>query len=161
MANGSFTNVSGFRDIYITPTLILKNVLHVPKFSASLVSTQKLTQVLKCYTTFSPSYCVFQEQGSGRMIGLAKEMNGLYHLQLFHKTSNNLTFPFLSSLNKDTIWLYHIRLGHPSFRVTKVMFPYLFQGSCIPSFIVKPVNWKIILVYIFLLSIKEVLILFI
>ena len=83
---------------------------------------------------FFPSYCVFQEQGSGRRIGLAKEMNGLYHLQLFHKTSNNLTLSFLSSLNKDTIWLYHLRLGHPSFRISKVMFPYLFQGSCISEF---------------------------
>ena len=31
MANGSLATVAGFGDIYITPTLILKNVLHVPK----------------------------------------------------------------------------------------------------------------------------------
>ena len=41
---------------------------------------------------------------------------------------------FLSSSNKDTIWLHHLRLGHPSFRVLKVMFPYLFQGSDISEF---------------------------
>ena len=41
---------------------------------------------------------------------------------------------FLSSSNKDTIWLYHLRLGHPSFRVLEVMFPYLFQGSDISEF---------------------------
>ena len=41
---------------------------------------------------------------------------------------------FLSYSNKDTIWLYHLRLGHPSFRVLKVMFPYLFQGSDISKF---------------------------
>ena len=67
VANGSLVTVAGFRDIYITPTLILKNVLHVPKFFANLVSIQKLTHD-KCYAIFFPSYCVFQEQGSGRRI---------------------------------------------------------------------------------------------
>ena len=120
VANGSLAIVAGFRDIYITTTLILKNVLHVPKSSTSLVSIQKLTHDLKCYTI------VFQEQGSRRRIGLAKERNGLYHLELSQKASNNLSLSFLSSSNKDIIWLYHLRLGHPSFRVLKVMFPYLF-----------------------------------
>ncbi|KAL6350043.1 hypothetical protein AAG906_003976 [Vitis piasezkii] len=79
VANDSLATVSGFRDIYITLTLILKNVLH--------------------------------EQGSGRRIGLAKEMSGLYHLESYQKTSNNLSLSFLSSSNKDTIWLYHLRLA--------------------------------------------------
>ena len=128
VVNGSLATIVGFGDIYITPTLILKNVLHVPKLSANLVSIQKLTHDLKCYAIFFPSYCVFQEQGSGRRIGLAKERNGVYHLELSQKTSTNLSLSFLSSSNKNTIWLYHLRLGHPSFRVLKVMFPYLFQG---------------------------------
>ena len=128
VANGSLATVAGFGDIYITPTLILKNVLHVPKLSANLVSIQKLTHDLKCYAIFFPSYCVFQEQGSRKRIGLAKEMSGFYHLESSQKTSNDLSLSFLSSLNKDIIWLYHLRLGHPSFRVLKVMFPHLFQG---------------------------------
>ena len=70
----------------------------------------------------------------GRRIGLAKERNGLYHLELSQKTSNNLSLSFLNSSNKGTIWLYHLRLGHPSFRVLKVIFPYLFQGSDISEF---------------------------
>ena len=103
VANGSLATIAGFGDIYITPTLILKNVLHVPKLSTSLVSIQKPTHDLKCYAIFFPSYCVFQEQSSGRRIGLAKERNGLYHLELSQKTSNNLSLSFLSSSNKDTI----------------------------------------------------------
>ena len=134
VVNGSLATVAGFGDIYITPTLILKNALHVPKLSASLVSIQKLTHDLKCYAIFSPSYCVFQEQGLGRRIRLAKERNSLYHLESSQKTSNNLSLSFLSSSNKDTIWLYHLHLGQPSFRVLKVMFPYLFQGSDISEF---------------------------
>ena len=134
VANGSLAIIASFKDIYITPTLILKNVLHVPKLLASLVSIQKLTHDLKCYAIFFPSYCVFQEQGSKRRIGLAKERNGLYHLELSQKTSNNLSLSFLNSSNKDIIWLYHLHLGHPSFRVLKVMFPYLFQGPDISEF---------------------------
>ena len=69
-----------------------------------------------------------------RKIGLAKEMNSLYHLESSQKTSNNFSLSFLSFSNKDTIGLYHLRLGHQSFRVLKVMFPYLFQGSDISEF---------------------------
>ena len=85
VANGSLATVAGFGDIYITPTLILKNILYVPKLLANLVSIQKLTHDLKCYAIFFPFYCVFQEQGSGRRIGLAKERSGLYHLESSRK----------------------------------------------------------------------------
>ena len=42
------------------------------------------------------------------------ERNGLYHLELSHKTSNSLSLSssFLSSSNKDIIWLYDLRLYH-------------------------------------------------
>ena len=38
VANGSLATVASFGDTYITPTLNLKNVFHVPKLSTSLVS---------------------------------------------------------------------------------------------------------------------------
>ena len=85
VANGFLATVAGFGEIYISPTLILKNVLHVPNLSANLVSIQKLTHDLKCYAIFFPSYCVFQEQGSGRRIGLAEERSSLYHLNYLRK----------------------------------------------------------------------------
>ena len=103
VANDFLATVAGFRDIYIIPTLIFKNVLHVPKLSANLVSIQKLTHDLKYYAIFFPSYCVFQEQGSRRRIGLAKERSGLYRLESSTKTSNNLWLSFLNSSNKDII----------------------------------------------------------
>ena len=52
MANDFLATVGGFRDIYIIPTLTFKNVLHVPKLSANLVSIQKLIHDLKCYSIF-------------------------------------------------------------------------------------------------------------
>ena len=65
VANGSLATIASFGDIYITPTLFLKNVLHVPKLSANLVSIQKLTHDLKCHAIFFPSYCVFSGTGFG------------------------------------------------------------------------------------------------
>ena len=130
VANGSLATDAGLGDIYVTP-LILKNVLHVPKLSTNLVSIQKLTEDLKCHAIFHPSYCVFQDRGSGRKIGLAKERNGLYYLETSgssNKVINNLSLSFLSSSNRDVIWLHHFRLGHPSFRVLNIKFPFLFKG---------------------------------
>jgi hypothetical protein len=58
-ANGSLTTVAGVGDVKIGPSLILKNVLHVPRLSTNLVSIQKLTQDLRCNVVFHHSYCVF------------------------------------------------------------------------------------------------------
>lgn len=78
IADGTTATVAGVGDIIITPRLVLKNVLHVPKLTTNLVSIQKLTRDLNCHVTFYPSYCDFQDQGSGRRIGRAKEKDGLY-----------------------------------------------------------------------------------
>ena len=85
-----------------------------------------------CY--FFPFLLCSSRTSSGRRIGLDKEMSGLYYLESSQKTSNNLSLSLLSSSNKDTIWLYHLRLGHLSFRVLKVIFPHLFQGLDIFEF---------------------------
>ena len=58
----------------------LKNVLHAPQLSTTLVLIQKLTLDLSCRVIFDVSVCEFQDQGLGRKIGLAKEHNGLYFL---------------------------------------------------------------------------------
>ena len=68
VANGSLATVAGIGDIYVTPSLILKNVLHVPKLSANLVSIQKLTKDLKCFAIFHPFYCVFKNRVRGRRL---------------------------------------------------------------------------------------------
>ncbi|KAH0636332.1 hypothetical protein KY289_036247 [Solanum tuberosum] len=62
----------GHRDIPLGKSLILKDVLHIPKLSANLISIQKLTKDSKC-----------QEQNTNEMIGCASEKGGLYYLD-FH-----------------------------------------------------------------------------
>ena len=140
IADGSITTVAGQGDIYISDSITLKNVLHVPKLFANLVSIQKLTKDSNCSVTFFPSHCVFQEQDTKRMIGRASERDGLYYLENQSgrtRVENPLSTSFLSESvmsNKNKIWLYHRCLGHPSFKVLKIMFPSLFKGSNVESF---------------------------
>ena len=70
---GSLTTVAGQGEIHINPLPILKNVLHVAKLSTNLVSIHQLTKDMNCNVIFHPSHLVFQDQGSGKIIGLAKE----------------------------------------------------------------------------------------
>jgi hypothetical protein len=138
--DGSLTTVASVGDVKLGPSLILKNVLHVPRLSTNLVSIQKLTQDLRCNVVFHHSYCVFQDEDSGRMIGHARERDGLYYLETPSQTSitkGKLSYSFVSehfSSNKEKVWLHHRRLGHPSFRVIKIMFPFLFKGLNVENF---------------------------
>jgi transposase InsO family protein len=139
-ADGSLTTVAGVGDVKLGPSLILKNVLHVPRLSTNLVSIKKLTQDLCCNVVFHHSYCVFQDEDSGRMIGHARERDGLYYLETPSQSSitkGKLSYSFVFehfSSNKEKVWLHHRRLGHPSFRVIKVLFPSLFKGLNVENF---------------------------
>ena len=133
IADGSLISVAGIGDVQISPTLILRNVLHVPKVSTNLVSIQKLTQDLGCIVSFFLTYCVFQDQDLGKRIGLAKEQNRLYYLEI---PSESSVF-FLSKhhlLNEKKNWLHHHRLGHLSFQTLKLLFPSLFNKLNVESF---------------------------
>src|SRR4051812_14758705 len=61
-ADGTFITVAGKGDIPLSQNLILRDVLHVPKLSAKLLSIHKLTTDLQCLVTFTPTLCKFQDQ---------------------------------------------------------------------------------------------------
>lgn len=56
---------------------ILKEVLHVHNLSSNLIFVHKLTMDLHCLVFFNPITCQFQDQGTRKLIGLAREDNGL------------------------------------------------------------------------------------
>ena len=102
--------------------LTLINVLHIPNISCNL----------KCQAKFFPSKCEFQDLNSGRMIGSARQSEGLYFFEnqtnlkgQSHKTS----FGTISISSKDEIMLWHFRLGHPNFQYLKHLFPNLFSNK--------------------------------
>lgn len=108
-ADGSLSTVAGQGNVLINQALTLKNVLHVPNLSTNLLSIHKLTKDLNCNVIFYPSYCIFQDQGTGKMIGHAREKNGLYYLEESSgqtRTGNYLPLSYFSESsisNKDKI----------------------------------------------------------
>ena len=161
-ADGSLTTVAGIGDVKISPLMTLKNVLHVPRLSTNLVSIHKLTQDLCCNVIFYHNSCVFQDKDLGRMIGRAREQDGLYYLET--SSPNRLSHSFSSesvSTNKEKIWLHHNRLGHPSFRVIEILFPSLFKSLSVENFHCEVCELAKHKRIPFQLVIKEVLFLFI
>lgn len=77
LADGNTSVVMGEGDIS-TGGLKLKTFLYVPNLKCNLLSVSKLTQDMDCIITFLPSHCIFQDRSSGKMIGSAKENDGLY-----------------------------------------------------------------------------------
>ena len=52
IADGTFSSVSGKGLIHATPSLPLTSVLHVPRFSHTLLSLSRITRDLNCSVTF-------------------------------------------------------------------------------------------------------------
>ena len=133
IADGSLSPIAGTGDVKLSTSLTLSNVLHVPKLSCNLISISKLTQDLNCQAKFFHSHCEFQDTASGKMIGNARECGGLYILD---EESNSSKIDQENSclkttlVNKDNeIYLWHFRLGHPSFFYMKQLFPKLFKNK--------------------------------
>lgn len=130
IADGSFSPIAGKGNIKISEKISLKSVLHVPKLACNLLSVSKLSKDSDYSILFSPSNCVFQDRNLGKMIGTAREINGLYYYDgtgSENKTAHGLGSTS-SSFVYDQVMLWHKRLGHPSFPYLKSLFPELFKG---------------------------------
>ena len=104
-------------------------MLHVPNLAANLLSIHKIIKDLICSATFFFDHFIFQDLVMGRMIGQAKVKDGLYVLRMQSSNSNPFPRSFISvNSNKDNIWNHYRRLGHPSFKTLKKMFPALFKN---------------------------------
>ena len=113
-----------------------KSVLLVPNLAWKLLSISKLTRDLKCVTNFFLTYYEFQDLESGKTIGNAKECEGLYLFKVpiipgkQTQNANSVSVPSSSNSfsNKNSIMLWHYRLGHPNFLYLKRMFPTFFNN---------------------------------
>ena len=77
MADGTQSLVKGKGSVCVAD-LLLESVLHVPNLSFNLLSVSKLTRDLDCIVRFFPSYCIFQDRSSTKVIGSAEVKDGLY-----------------------------------------------------------------------------------
>jgi len=106
----------------------LTHVLYSPHFTLNLISVAKCCDSLTCFFHFSLEKCLIQDQQSLKMIGLAKQMDGLCkfypsckssHIEslVLQNSSCNAILP--SHCNKTSQFvpdtaLWHFRLGHLS-----------------------------------------------
>lgn len=130
--------MAGVGYIQFSPSLLFKDVLHVPKLSTSLLSIHKLTYDINCNVLFYPSHYVFQDRVSWKRIGLAKEKGGLYFLDVSATHLPTVKYVFLGSCfsvsTNDIICRQYFCFGHPSFTILKTMFPFLFKGVHVEDF---------------------------
>lgn len=137
VADGSFSAIAGIGSIPLSSSLTLHNVLHVPNLSCNLLSVSKITHDLNCRAIFDSSNCKFQELNSRRMIGNAREIDGLYLFEddtdLGRQRQSSCLYSSLISKEHE-VMLWHYRLGHPSFNYMKHLFPSFFNNKNMSSF---------------------------
>ncbi|KAM1242349.1 hypothetical protein ACFX2G_034710 [Malus domestica] len=129
-ANGAHSLVKGEGIISLTPTLSLVRALLVPDVKYNLLSVGKLLDALYCFAYFYLTYCYFQDNQTQKLIDHGKRIMGLYILTMDDTVvsgSNNHQVLSAKVDDRHQIWLWHRRLGHPSFSYMKHLFPSLFR----------------------------------
>ena len=128
IADGRSCPVLGSGQSRATSSLPLQNVLYIPGFPANLLSISAITKALHCGVFFFPHHCVFQDLDTSRRIGLGRENGrGIYEL-VADSPSTGLQALFAlsaSSISLHDSFLWHCRLGHPSFVKLKEILPWL------------------------------------
>ena len=99
-----------------TPSIPLTSVLSLPNFSFNLMSVSKLTRALKCYISFFPDFCLFQDLMTKQIICRGHESGGLYILD------PKVPRPIACS-RVTTPFETHCRLGHLSLPLLKKLCP--------------------------------------
>lgn len=123
LADGSSTSVVGSSVAIPTSSISFSSVLCLPNFSFNLLSVSKITKALKCFVSFFPEYCVFQDLTTKKIIGRGRESGGLYVLET---PSLKVSRPIACSSVLTPLEVY-CRLGHPSLPILKKLFP-IFQN---------------------------------
>ena len=127
-ANGTSLSVNGEGSVIFTENISLDSVLVVPTLNYNLLSVAQITLALQCIIIFWPNLCVFKDIRTRKTIGYGTKRGKLYYLDLTPATCRRLAQAF--SMNKSAanseIWLWHKRLGHPSFGYLNKLMPKLF-----------------------------------
>jgi len=118
LANGSKVASLGIGQVPLSSSLKLNYVLYIPNCPYNLISQSQLTCSLNCSITFDVDSFVTQERGTGHLIGVGPESQGLCYLE-----ANSFVSCFATSSPK----LLHDHLGHPSLAKLKIMVPSLEQ----------------------------------
>ena len=112
-ANGSTSPITGEGYVILSNTLTLDTVLVVPFIEYNLLSVSQITSTLACTVTFWPSFCVFKDILTRKILGYGVRRGKLYYLELPEIGGSKINQANKTS-SKDkaraTIWLWHRRL---------------------------------------------------
>jgi len=89
-----------------------------------LLSVEQVTEELQCCALMYPSFCLFQDILTKEIIGHGTKRKGLYYID--DLSCGKATNIHLIDNKEWQIWLWHNRLGHPSFWYLHCLFPELF-----------------------------------
>ncbi|XP_074305480.1 uncharacterized protein LOC141640672 isoform X1 [Silene latifolia] len=71
--------VATMRGMTTLGSLVLRDVLYVPKLKCNLISIGQLISALDCLVTFTDRLCIIQDRNSRMQIGLGEFLNGMYY----------------------------------------------------------------------------------
>jgi len=125
-ANGELVVVQGRGLIVFLEKLKLKNCLYVPTLSSKLLYVSQVTKELNCVILMFSNFCLLQDILTKEIIECGTERRGLYYIdEIVHKGHAMLAHGTVTR----QVWLWHRRLGHPSFGYLKILFPSLFTSN--------------------------------
>ena len=125
-ANGATYPVTGAGTVPLSPSLSLAHTLPVPSLSNKFMSVSQVTKELNSVVLIYSTFCLLQDILSKEIIGHGTNWGGLYYLDDFSPGKAHHTHHQTSSHERQ-IWLWHRRLGHPSFGYLRHLFPSLFS----------------------------------
>lgn len=127
-ANGATYPVTGAGTVPLSPSLSLAHTFLVPSLSNKLMSVSQVTEELNYVVLIYFTFCLLQDVLSKEIIGRGTKRGGLYYLDDFNPGKINHTHHQTSNHERQ-IWLWHRRLGHPSFGYLRHLLPSLFSRS--------------------------------
>lgn len=128
LPNGAYSKITGIGLTQLSNHLHVNNVLCAPSFHVNLLSVSQLTAAMNCSIHFFLTFCILQDLASKKMIGLGKQLNGLYYFVPQVK-STPTSFSITHHADSTTHITWHKRLGHPS------KAPSQFLSNNIPAFV--------------------------
>lgn len=126
-ANGVSYPVMSAGDVQISSSMALSNTLLVPSLSTKLLSVGQICEEMNCCVLMFPRFCLFQDIRTKEIIGRGSKRGGLYHLDDM-ATGRTHYSTSLKANPRNRVWMWHRRLGHPSFGYLKKLYPSLFSG---------------------------------
>jgi len=129
IANGELVVVQREDSIVFKKKIKLENCLYVHALSSKLLFVSQVIKELNCMVLMFPTFCLLQDILTKEIIGCVTKYGGLYYVdEVAHKGHAMLAHGTVTR----KLWLWHRRLGHPSFGYLKILFPSLFTSNTEP-----------------------------